>query len=471
MEKTAAPDQQDRSFGVRHLQYILYFTAAFFGYAIRISFNVGIIAMISEDPPNEHIPTYPEWISKKNVMLSAFFWGYLATQIIAGRLAENYGPKWFLATAFFLSSIFSILLPGFSAWFGYQGVIACRVIQGLTQGFIFPCLHNLLGKWCPVSDRAKACGFSYAGVPLGTVAAMPITGLISNSKSLGWPVAYYLFGALGIFWSVIWLIVGSDCPSKNRFISDAERNYITSGLEPQDSKSSKAPTPWIAIFTSVPFWAILINDCGLSWGYWTLLTEIPSFMQNILNFDIASNSLLSALPYAVFWLLSMLMGLAADYLILKKLTSLITSRRIFNSIAMFIPALALIFLSLVNSTDNILTITLLVVAVGCAAGTFSGYMVNHIDLSPNYAGTLLGMCNTVSNVFSLLAPLFLDAVIHTAGYQETNKELWTIVFCTSAGIYVIVGFVFIFFSSGDTQPWNSYSYQEKNGIYKKLCLS
>lgn len=96
-------------------------------------------------------------------MLSSFFWGYLCTQIIAGQLAERYGPKWFLAGTYFIGSLFSILIPSFGALFGYQGVIACRVIQGLSQGFLFPCLHNMLGKWCPVGDRAKACGFSYAG--------------------------------------------------------------------------------------------------------------------------------------------------------------------------------------------------------------------------------------------------------------------------------------------------------------------
>lgn len=75
-----------------------------------------------------------------------------------------------------------------------------------------------------------------SGAPLGTVIAMPITGLISNSNSLGWPVAYYLFGAFGIAWSIIWMVVGSDCPSKNKFISISEKRYITCGLKSEEEE-------------------------------------------------------------------------------------------------------------------------------------------------------------------------------------------------------------------------------------------
>lgn len=89
---------------------------------------------------------------------------------------------------------------------------------------------------------------------------------------------------------------------------------------------------------------------------------------------------------------------------------------------MFIPAVALVALTFVSNTERVLSITLLVIAVGCTGGIFCGFTVNHIDLSPNYAGTLMGMSNTVSNVFSLLAPLFVDAVVNATGYTEVSKS-------------------------------------------------
>ncbi|KAJ8931055.1 hypothetical protein NQ314_016084, partial [Rhamnusium bicolor] len=154
--------------------------------------------------------------ARKNIMLSSFFWGYICFQIGAGQLAKNYGPKLFLGGTTCIGSIFCLLIPVFGSVFGYGGVIACRVITGMSQGFIFPCVHNLLSAWAPTQDRAKISTFAYADILVRT------------------------------------------------------------------------PTPWKAIFTSLPFWAILVAHCGQNWGFWTLFTEIPSYMQNILNFNIAS---------------------------------------------------------------------------------------------------------------------------------------------------------------------------------------
>lgn len=63
---------------------------------------------------------------------------------------------------------------------------------------------------------------------------MPIAGWISDS-SYGWPVVFYLYGALGVFWSIIWFLVGYDNPSKHPNISTDERNYIQSGMRVEDT--------------------------------------------------------------------------------------------------------------------------------------------------------------------------------------------------------------------------------------------
>ncbi|KAJ8974700.1 hypothetical protein NQ317_015229 [Molorchus minor] len=449
-------------FGVRHVQYILFFAVLNIAYGIRSVLSVAIYAMIKDGPPDSDIPTYPEWASKKNVMLSSFFWGYICFQVGAGQLAKNYGPKLFLGGTTLLGSISCLLIPVFGSQFGHGGVIASRVISGLTQGFIFPCVHTLLSSWAPVQDRAKISTFTYAGGPLGTVISFPITGFLCSS--VGWPVAFYLYGALGIVWAVIWFIFGYDSPATHKTISDEERKYIESGVQTEENRE-KIPTPWKAIFTSLPFWAILISHCGQNWGYWTLFTEIPAYMENILKFNIATNSTLSALPYLVLWLLSLGLSPIADYLIVKNM-SIGTSRKIFNSIGLVIPALALFSLSFVGNTEKILTVAILVIGVGFNAGIFCGYHINHIDLSPVHAGTLMGITNGCANIFSLLAPLAVDLIKHISGYEETDKALWTIVFCIAGGIFIAVAIFYSFAASGEIQPWNNADYNLKKNKSK-----
>nr|CAI5830121.1 unnamed protein product [Callosobruchus analis] len=249
-------------------------------------------------------------------------------------------------------------------------------------------------------------------------------------------------------WAIIWFLIGSNSPSTDKFISKEEKQYIEAGIE-AETDGEKVPTPWKEIFTSLPFWGILIAHCGQNFGFWTLLTEIPSYMQNILHFDIKSNSTLSALPYLVMWLLSLVMSYIADYLIIKGV-SVGTSRKIFNSIGLFVPATALICLSLVGESHYVSAIALLVIAVGFNSAVFSGYNVNHIDLSPVHAGTLMGITNSVSNIFSLVSPLFVDVVRLSTG----DKPLWTIVFCIASSVYLFVGIFYDVVASGKVQPWN-----------------
>lgn len=195
-----------------------------------------------------------------------------------------FGPKWFLAATMTTNSLFTLLIPVMAEQVGEVGVIVCRVIQGLNQGFLYPSIHNLLGKWTPLAERSSMASFVYTGGPLGTFIALPVTALMSDS-SIGWPLAFYFYGGLGIIWSIIWGIVGADSPSKHKSISKAERDYIEEGLS-NDEETKKIPTPWRAIFTSLPFLAILISHCGQCWGFWTLMTETPSYMSSIMKYDI-----------------------------------------------------------------------------------------------------------------------------------------------------------------------------------------
>lgn len=73
---------------------------------------------------------------------------------------------------------------------------------------------------------------------------------------------------------------------EHKFIKPAELAYIESSLGTPQTGSFK--TPWKSIFTSVPFLALLVTHMGQNWGFWTLLTQIPTYMSSILKMDIKS---------------------------------------------------------------------------------------------------------------------------------------------------------------------------------------
>jgi ACS family sodium-dependent inorganic phosphate cotransporter-like MFS transporter 5 len=444
-------------FGVRHIQVLLNFFLTFIAYGIRVNLSVGIVAMTTRATDNPDIPIY-DW-HDKSIILSSFFWGYIIPQVGAGQLAKRFGPKWFLVGTMTICSLFSLLLPVMAQTLGSEGVMICRALQGFCQGFFFPSIHNLLSHWVPISERSRLGTFVYAGGPLGTVVSMIVSGIISASWQ-GWPLIFYIYGGLGVLWAIVMALLGSDKPSESKVISEQERIYIESSLGHSEHKKP-LPTPWAKILTSCPVWAILVAHCGQNWGFWTLMTEIPTYMDKVMSFEIKSNSYLSALPYFVLWILSFLFSAIADFLIIKSYTSIGTTRKIFNSIGLVIPAVALVFLGFMDEEHQNLAIALLVVAVGMNSAIYSGFNVNHMDISPNHSGTLMGITNCVSNIFSLLAPLFVQVIVT----DEKDTSQWQMVFCVASVIYVVSNVVFIFCGSGEVQDWNDDLVQENSAKY------
>lgn len=48
--------------------------------------------------------------------------------------------------------------------------------------------------------------------------------------------------------------------------------------------------PWLSVFTSLPVYAIMVANICSDWGLYTLLTNIPTYMKEVLNFDLAEVS-------------------------------------------------------------------------------------------------------------------------------------------------------------------------------------
>ena len=72
----------------------------------------------------------------------------------------------------------------------------------------------------------------------------------------------------------------------------------------------------------------------------------------------------------------------------------------------------LIGLSFLDCTQTALAVSLLTVAVSTSGCVFSGYLVNHMDIAPQYAGTLMGISNAIGASSGFIAP-YLASVLTT----------------------------------------------------------
>lgn len=80
------------------------------------------------------------------------------------------------------------------------------------------------------------------------------------------------------------------------------------------------------------FYGVVFAHTTSNFGTYLFLTQLPTYMKEVLNFDIKSNGGLSALPYIVFWLVTILSSVIGDHLIQSKRLSKTAVRKIFNTL-------------------------------------------------------------------------------------------------------------------------------------------
>lgn len=398
------------------------------------------------DPNDERF----DWDKKtQGLILGSFFWGYLVTQFPGGWLAGKYGGKHVFGWSMLLCAIATLLTP-LAARTSVALLMVLRVIAGLAQGVVWPCMSMLFSYWAPPLERSKLSGFVYAGCQIGIMVTFPLSGMLCvYGFDGGWPSIFYLLGAVGVVWFVAWTFIVYDSPLTHPRISPEERDYIVNSLKSHIDVSKKSThTPWKKIFTSAPVWAIIVTHACSNWGTYTFMTNIPTYMKDVLKFDITKTGFLSALPYFGFWALTNVSGQLADFMRKRGNITTTTARKLFNSLGTLVPA---VFVIIVGHLDGypsvaVAVLTLGVSMSGCLYG--SGFVVNPVDIAPRYAGIIFGISNTTGTLGGFLAPLAIGIIT-----TDKTKEQWQTVFYIAAAIYTVGAVFFIVFGSGELQPW------------------
>lgn len=452
--KMTAETNKGPVLGMRHVQALLIFlniTTVFIG---RLNVGVSVVAMTNAETTNPNFPEYDWTEAEKSYILSSFFWGYILTQFLGGYLCKRFGVKSVMFWGVFGSGVCSALTPlfiGFGEWQAYCGI---RVLMGLAQGVVFPCIHQHLAKWSPPEERNRLGALSHTGIECGNVSAMFLSGMIAKS-SLGWPGISYVSAGVAFFWCTLWFVFAANHPTESRFIGENELIYIESSLKHNESyHATIIPIPWKAIWTSAPFLALLIVRCAENWGLSTLQAEIPSYMNGVLDMDMKSNAFFSALPFLAMWCMSYIYLVVADVLLGKNSVSLTILRKTYNSIAFWIPAATLVGIGFLDKEQKNFAIALMTISVGVNSAQTIGSVLNTIDLSKNHASILMGIVNTAANFVPIVTPLVVGWIVK----ENSDRSQWQIVFIIASVIFFVGNCIYLVFGTAETQPWDAEDY-------------
>jgi len=265
--------------------------------------------------------------------------------------------------------------------------------------------------------------------------AMIVSGPIIESR--GWPYVFYFFGFLGFCWCVLWILIGASSASTSKLISQEELDYIQANTT--RTAATQKEIPWKTIFSSVHFWALVINYFTNNWGFYIILTWLPTYLEEELHFDLKENTFISFLPYLAQLLVILPVGRIADFMIEKKIKKT-TVRRIFQISGSLLPAIFLSSLCLNPSAEG--AVILMICGLGASGLQVAGSGVNHLDIGPNYAGVILGISNCVGTLPGIVGVLLTGFIL-----EKTHS--WCLVFLITSMIYIFGAIEWMILGTGD----------------------
>lgn len=220
------------------------------------------------------------WDSKqKGLILSSFFYGYITTQIVGGYLASQFGGNVIFAVGIGVTALLTLFTP-LAAEYSIYALVAIRVVEGIFEGMTFPCCYHIWSQWTPKLERSRMAGFAMAGNYVGTVVGLPLSGIFA--EKFGWQSVFYIFGVIGTIWFFLWILIVKASPELDKNISQNERDYIIANRGNIDNNQPKlSEIPWKSMMTSKAVWAIIVAHFCESWGFFTMFTELPSFMKGL----------------------------------------------------------------------------------------------------------------------------------------------------------------------------------------------
>jgi len=303
----------------------------------------------------------------------------------------------------------SLVLP-----FTVVGFMSARVVLGLAEGGNFPGAIKTVAEWFPQRERALATGLFNAGSNIGAILCPFVVPRMY--ASWGWPVTFYVTGALGLFWLVAWWWLYEN-PETHPRLTAAERAYIREG-QPAEAPATGAPERigWGALLGYRATWAYLAMSI-LAGPVWTIyMFFLPDFLQKRYQLPLVEVGNWTA----VFYFVASFGGIAGGWLaghFLGRGWSVNAARKV----AMLLCAVAVLPIYL---APHVPTVWLTVLIVGLAGSAHQGWSANQFsfasDTMPKAAvSSLVGLGGFIAYFTGGFTAEIIGVVLkHTGSYAS-----------------------------------------------------
>jgi len=360
---------------------------------------------------------------------------YAIFEIPSGALGDRIGPRRVLTRIVLWWSAFTSLTGLVTS---YYQLLLTRFLFGMGEAGAFPNASIAVARWFPIHERGRALGFSLMASQFGGAIA-PVL-VVPIQIRYGWRASFYVFGVLGVAWSVVWYWWFRDTPAEKSGVSEAELKD-TRGLIPKAHHG----LPWMTALRSANFWATMgVAFCYVytlyffqSWFH-TYLVKARGFSENDL--------LLSSLPFVVAACANCAGGLASHALVRR--VGLTWGRRSIGVVGL--GAAAACTIAAMLTQDWLATLILLSLVYGGITFQQPIMFAACLDIGGEYAGAVVGAMNTAAQVGSFVSSILF-------GYLVDRYNSYNAPFIPMAGLLVIGAWLWVKVNPAEKLVSNSVS--------------
>jgi ACS family sodium-dependent inorganic phosphate cotransporter len=299
-------------------------------------------------------------------------------------------------------------------------LVVARIALGLGEAAVFPASINMIGRWVPPSQRSRAVALLTSSLYLGTVIALPATGWLV--RDFGWPMPFYLYGAIGIAWALAWFASVGNGSSAEAAVADV-----------------RPPIPWTRLLRLPACWAIFAAHFCHNWSLYLLLAWLPSYFKSTFGVSLVNAGFLSAAPWLAGFLMSIVAGYVADHLLGNGYSAGFV-RKLINSIGL--TGVGFFLIMLPGAPSVTMALILMCCATASLALCNAGFAPNCFDIAPRHAGVIYG----ISNSFATLPGIF---GVFVTGWLVDRTGSFAVPFFVTGAIALTGAVVFLLFGSGE----------------------
>jgi MFS transporter, ACS family, glucarate transporter len=341
--------------------------------------------------------------------IGPFAWGwvtgiftlsYAAFEIPCGALGDRIGPRRVLTRIVLWWSGFTSLTGAVT---GYVPLLLTRFFFGAGEAGAFPNASIAVARWFPVHERGRAFGISLMASQLGGAIA-PLV-VVPIQIKYGWRASFYVFGILGVAWSLVWYWWFRDSPAEKAGVSQAE-------LAETRDLVAKAHhgLPWKIAIRSANLWAAMgVAGCYV-YTYYFFQSWFHTYLVKARGYSEA-DLLLSSLPFLIGACANLGGGLVSQALVKRR--GLKWARRTIGALGMGTAAVCTI--AVMFTAQWLGALILLSVVYGGICFQQPTMFAACLDIGGEYAGAVVGAMNTAAQIGSLVSSVAFGFLVDRYG--------------------------------------------------------